>query len=153
MWRCQGRTSKPGRKFGVAESLGQAVESDVAKQVNAQYGELLRGPRNVPLPVSEGATTPVSSLEGQRLLGESIRALREQHVEYVHLAARHLMQVGFDPPHLLLPSFPLVFYCIVFNPLFLLPCFSWWGLSCFLIPLFLGAGGGAFCHSSAVSFL
>ena len=69
---------------------GMAPE-EVAAQVAAVYGDLLRGPRNMSVPqlMAVGAREP----EGQRLLTDSIKALREKHVEFLHQAHHDLLKV------------------------------------------------------------
>ena len=68
-----------------------AAPEEVAAQVAAIYGDLLRGPRNLSVPqlTAVGAREP----EGQRLLTDSIKALREKHVEFLHQAHHDLLKV------------------------------------------------------------
>eukprot|EP00884_Botryococcus_braunii_P003612 jgi/Botrbrau1/13251/Bobra.0199s0018.1 len=70
----------------------QRAHLEMSRHIQSHYAEILRGPRNLTLPISAGTKTAVSSLEGQRLLGESIRALREKHVEFAHQVVLRLMQ-------------------------------------------------------------
>jgi hypothetical protein len=66
----------------------------VQLQIDRIYGEVLRGLEAVQLPAVEssaGAGDPA----GQRLLQQSIAALRGGHVEFAHQAHHDLLEVGF----------------------------------------------------------
>ena len=69
-------------------------DSGIKDQLKAMYADLLRGPRNIsPLELDGyGANQP----EGQRQLTDSIKALREKHVEFQVPAQHDLLKVSYS---------------------------------------------------------
>ena len=72
----------------VQENGSTELEIDVRRQRDALYGNLLKGPSNLSLPLLSGASA--GQPEGQQQLTDSIRILREKHVEY-QVPAHHDM--------------------------------------------------------------
>lgn len=69
-----------------------ARQRQVEAHLQAVYGHLLGGPKDVPVP-SAGPTPPlVSSPEGLRLMSAAAAALRSKYVEFAHTAAHDLQQ-------------------------------------------------------------
>ncbi len=60
--------------------------------VDAAFGEILAGPRQLPMPTAEGPMG-AGNPEGQRYLTDSMRVLRARHVEFAHQAHHDLLAV------------------------------------------------------------
>lgn len=76
---------------GVQEAGSSELQIDVMRQLKAIYSDLLKGPSNLALPQLTGAST--AQPEGQQQLTDSIRIMREKHVEYQVLAQHDLIKV------------------------------------------------------------
>ena len=76
---------------GVQEGVSSELQIDVMRQLKAIYGDLLKGPSNISLPQLAGAST--GQPEGQQQLTDSIRIMREKHVEYQVPAQHDLIKV------------------------------------------------------------
>ncbi|KAK9817682.1 hypothetical protein WJX72_000600 [[Myrmecia] bisecta] len=94
LWPSRFSSGDQARRQAQTSSGGPASTShaaDIEAKLNAEYGELLRGPRNISLPKASGPLS-ADSPEGQRYLNDSIKVLREKHVEFIHLAHRVLSE-------------------------------------------------------------
>ena len=73
------------------DGSGSELQIDVMRQLKAIYGDLLKGPSNLSLPQLAGASA--GQPEGQQQLTDSIRIMREKHVEFQVPAQHDLIKV------------------------------------------------------------
>ena len=64
----------------------------MVQQLKIMYGDLLKGPWNISMPHITAATA--GQPEGQQLLTDSIRIMREKHVEFQVPAQHDLLKVS-----------------------------------------------------------
>ena len=60
--------------------------------VDAAFGEIVAGPRQLPMPTADGPKG-AGNPEGQRYLTDAMRVLRARHVEFSHQAHHDLLAV------------------------------------------------------------
>lgn len=70
-----------------------ALQADIDGAVDAAFGCVLAGPRQVAMP-QPGGPLGAGNPEGQRFLTAAMVALRERHVEFLHQAHHDLLAVG-----------------------------------------------------------